>query len=188
MQFYLIRALLVLVCGAMLLTPSPVDARDTVDTTATFYHPSLHGLQMANGVAYDRSNPIIAASNWYPLDTLLKVTRQGTAEHIYVRVQDRGARTLTLDLSEAGFTQLGRLHEGRIPVRVEIVRAGDDEQTAFAVAVRSSRALPRWLEPLWLEPREVGPGALRALSLRETSGVTGSGLDRQSQSSQARQD
>jgi rare lipoprotein A (peptidoglycan hydrolase) len=109
-----------LVLGGVLLAPADVSASST-GTTATYYHPSLHGLRMANGVAYNRWDPMIAANNWYPLGTLLKVTRQGTDQHIYVRVQDRGSRALTLDLSEAGFTQLGGLREGRIPVWIEIV-------------------------------------------------------------------
>jgi rare lipoprotein A (peptidoglycan hydrolase) len=76
---------------------------------------------MANGLPYNRWDPMIAANNWYPLGTLLKVTRQGTDRYIYVRVQDRGSRALTLDLSEAGFAQLGGLGEGRIPILLEVV-------------------------------------------------------------------
>jgi rare lipoprotein A (peptidoglycan hydrolase) len=82
---------------------------------------------------------LIAASNWFPLGTLLKVTRPDTQEHIYVRVLDRGAPALTLDLSEAGFTRLARLGEGRIPVRLEIVRATDGSQQGMAEALRESR-------------------------------------------------
>ena len=87
---------------------------------------------MANGQPYDRWNPQIAACNWFPLGTLLKVTRLDTDAFIYVRVQDRGSRALTLDLSEAGFQALGRPQEGRIPVRVELIHATDDAQEGLS--------------------------------------------------------
>jgi rare lipoprotein A (peptidoglycan hydrolase) len=136
---YVVRAVLALLGCTLLLGPGTVDARDSLDTTATYYHPSLHGLPMANGERYDRGNPLIAACNWFPLGTLLKVTRPNTQDFIYVRVQDRGANALTLDLSEAGFTRLGGLGEGRIPVRLEIVRATDDVDIGRAEGVRTSR-------------------------------------------------
>jgi rare lipoprotein A (peptidoglycan hydrolase) len=114
------RVLFALVLGAALFAPGQATAA-TTGTTATYYHPSLHGSRMANGLPYNRWDPMIAANNWYPLGTLLKVTRQGTDQYIYVRVQDRGSRALTLDLSEAGFAQLGGLGEGRIPIWLEVV-------------------------------------------------------------------
>jgi rare lipoprotein A (peptidoglycan hydrolase) len=115
-----IRVLCALVLGVLTFAPAQAFASAT-GTTATYYHPSLNGFRMANGLPYNRWDPMIAANNWYPLGTLLKVTRQGTDKYIYVRVQDRGSRSLTLDLSEAGFAQLGGLGEGRIPIWLEIV-------------------------------------------------------------------
>ncbi len=47
--------------------------------------------------------------------------RKRNLEHAGV-VTDTGAPSLTLDLSEAGFQQLGTLAEGRIPVTVEVLR------------------------------------------------------------------
>ena len=115
-----IRVLCALVLGAAMFAPTQAFASAT-GTTATYYHPSLHGSRMANGLPYNRWDPMIAANNWYPLGTLLKVTRQGTDQYIYVRVQDRGSRALTLDLSESGFAQLGGLREGRIHIWLEVV-------------------------------------------------------------------
>ena len=79
---------------------------------------------MANGERYNRWDPEIAACNWYPLGTLLKVTRRGTDASLYVQIKDRGSAALTLDLTEAGFARLGYLGEGRIPVSIEIVTPG----------------------------------------------------------------
>jgi rare lipoprotein A len=125
---YVIRAWLVL-ASYLLLTPATVDARDAIETTATYYHPALHGQVMANGARYDRWDPHIAACNWLPLGTLLKVTRLDSEAFVYVRVQDRGSAALTLDLSEAAFRALGLPQEGRIPVRIEIISAADDART-----------------------------------------------------------
>ncbi len=97
-------------------------AQAQTQTTATFYHPSLHGGVMRWGGTYDRWDPTIAASNAYPAGTPLRVTRVGTDRSIQVTVRDTGAPALTLDLSEAGFQLLGSLSEGRIPVVVEVVR------------------------------------------------------------------
>jgi rare lipoprotein A len=97
-------------------------AQAQTQTTATYYHPSLHGNVMRWGGTYNRWDPTIAASNAYPAGTPLRVTRVGTDRSIQVTVRDTGAPSLTLDLSEAGFQQLGTLAEGRIPVTVEVVR------------------------------------------------------------------
>lgn len=97
-------------------------AQAQTTTTATYFHPSLAGNVMRYGGTYDRWDPSIAASNAYPGGTTLRVTRVGTERSILVTVRDTGAPSLTLDLSEAGFQQLGTLAEGRIPVTVEVVR------------------------------------------------------------------
>jgi rare lipoprotein A (peptidoglycan hydrolase) len=141
-----LRALLALGFSAALLAPTEALASDMLRTTATYYHPSLHGSRMANGEVYNRWDPGIAACNWYPLGTLLKVTRQETGEHIYVRIKDRGSRGLTLDLSEAGFGQLGGLREGRILVSLEVVAAADGERMDRAEDLR--RGVPLLGGPL----------------------------------------
>jgi rare lipoprotein A len=128
-----LRVLLAAVLGGI-LGPAEALAFTPVGTTATYYHPSLHGAVMASGARYNRWDPTIAACNWFPLGTLLKVTRQGTDRYIYVRVQDRGSPRLTLDLSEAGFAQLGHLSEGRIPIWIEVVTAMEAEPSGLADA------------------------------------------------------
>lgn len=120
-----LRVLCFLCLGGVMFAPATVSADGARRTTVTYYHPSLHGFRMANGLPYDRWNASIAATNWYPLGTFLKVTRQGTDEFIFVRVQDRGSPQLTIDLSEAGFGRLGALSEGRIPVWAEVLTAAD---------------------------------------------------------------
>jgi rare lipoprotein A (peptidoglycan hydrolase) len=116
----LLRVLYVVFCAVLWLA-TDVSGLLAVETMATYYHPSLHGGVMANGERYNRWDPEIAACNWFPLGTLLKVTRRGTDASIYVRIKDRGSAALTLDLTEAGFARLGYLGEGRIPVSIEVV-------------------------------------------------------------------
>jgi rare lipoprotein A (peptidoglycan hydrolase) len=115
----LLRVLYVVFCGVLWLA-TDVSGLLAVETMATYYHPSLQGGVMANGERYNRWDPEIAACNWYPLGTLLKVTRRGTDASIYVQIKDRGSSALTLDLTEAGFARLGYLGEGRIPVSIEM--------------------------------------------------------------------
>jgi rare lipoprotein A (peptidoglycan hydrolase) len=123
-----LHVVLAVAFGAALLAPADALAVNTMGTTATYYDPSLHGSVMANGQVYDRWDPAIAASNWYPIGTLLRVTHQVSGRHIYVRVSDRGTDSLTLDLSEAAFGRLGGTRSGRIPVWVETVTATDGQQ------------------------------------------------------------
>jgi rare lipoprotein A (peptidoglycan hydrolase) len=145
-----IRVLCALVLGAALFVPAQAFASPT-GTTATYYHPSLHGLRMANGLPYNRWDPMIAANNWYPLGTLLKVTRQGSDQYIYVRVQDRGSRALTLDLSEAGFAQLGGLREGRIPIWLEVVTTIEGQGPRAVAPAPSEEDAPTADEPANLD-------------------------------------
>lgn len=91
-------------------------------TSVTYYHSSLHGGIMRCGGTYNRWDQTIAASNWYPCGTRLLVTRTSTGESIEVTVRDTGSARLTVDLSEAGFQQLGSLSEGRINVTVDVIR------------------------------------------------------------------
>ena len=85
-----LRVLCAALCAALWLA-ADVPALLALETTAMYYHPSLQGGVMANGERYNRWDPEIAACNWYPLGTLLKVTRLGSDASIYVKVKDRGS-------------------------------------------------------------------------------------------------
>lgn len=83
---------------------------------ATYYHPSLAGGLMANGRPYDPS-AMTAASNRWPLGTLLRVTHNRS---IVVEITDRGNFTHALDLSSGAFRALaGTLAPGVISVTIE---------------------------------------------------------------------
>ena len=90
---------------------------------ATYYHPSLHGGTMANGEPYSRFDPIIAASPFFPLGTVVRLTRPSTGAVIVVIVKDRAPSPgfTWIDLSEAAFIQLSPFNTGRFDVRMEIL-------------------------------------------------------------------
>ncbi len=90
---------------------------------ATYYHPSLHGDTMANGEPYNRYDPIIAASPFFPLGTVVRVTRISTGASIVVTVKDRAPSPgfMWIDLSEAAFIQLSPFITGRFAARLEIL-------------------------------------------------------------------
>lgn len=90
---------------------------------ATYYHPSLHGGTMANGEIYDRYDPIIAASPFFPLGTVVRLTRLSTGAVIVVTVKDRAPPPgfMWIDLSEAAFIQLAPFVTGRFDVRMELL-------------------------------------------------------------------
>lgn len=90
---------------------------------ATYYHPSLHGDTMANGEPYNRYDPIIAASPFFPLGTIVRVTRLSTGAAIVVTIKDRAPSPgfMWIDLSEAAFIQLSPFVTGRFDVMLEIL-------------------------------------------------------------------
>lgn len=90
---------------------------------ATYYHPSLHGGTMANGEPYSRFDPIIAASPFFPLGSIVRVTRLSTGAVIVVTIKDRAPSPgfMWIDLSEAAFIQLSPFVTGRFDVQLEIL-------------------------------------------------------------------
>lgn len=90
---------------------------------ATYYHPSLHGGTMANGEPYNRFDPIIAASPFFPLGSIVRVTRLSTGAVIVVTIKDTAPSPgfLWIDLSEAAFIQLSPFVTGRFDVQLEVL-------------------------------------------------------------------
>jgi rare lipoprotein A len=76
-----------------------------------------------------RFNPeALEAAMWeVPLDSIVRVTNQGTGRSIVVRITDRGpARRLrrerVIDLTRRAFAQLAPLRQGLVPVVVQRIR------------------------------------------------------------------
>lgn len=75
--------------------------------TATYYYNSFNSRKMANGQRFNQSR----------LGKTITVTNRKTGKSIRVKVTDRCR--CSLDLSRSAFLALGgKLHQGRIPVRI----------------------------------------------------------------------
>ncbi|KOR30915.1 hypothetical protein TI04_03565 [Achromatium sp. WMS2] len=111
---HLAVAVLGIVMTAMALVP---DVAFSANTTATYYHHRFNGRRMANGKVY-RPGRLTAAHRRYRLGTRIRVTNRRTGKSVRVTVTDRC--NCTLDLSPAAFRKIGRLSQGRIPVKVNI--------------------------------------------------------------------
>jgi rare lipoprotein A len=104
-------------------TKSPV----TQEGLATFYASSFHGERSASGETYDQRE-LVAAHPSFPFGTIVRVTNLENSRTVTVRIIDRGpsrgsqrAGTI-IDLSREAGRRLGMLEDGRVRVRLEIVR------------------------------------------------------------------
>jgi rare lipoprotein A len=107
---------------------------ETQTGLASYYHPSLDGLETASGIPYD-NDALMAAHPSYPLGTLVRVTnleKQGAI--VELRITDRGptgenvAEGVMIDLSGEAARQMDMLEEGRVQVRIEVLDWGSDER------------------------------------------------------------
>jgi len=85
---------------------------------ASFYGASFTGRKTASGERFHHEN-ISAASNRFPLGTLVAVRRQTSARCVVVKVNDRmGHRTRLIDLSREAAVRLGMIEVGVTDVDV----------------------------------------------------------------------
>jgi len=92
---------------------------------AAYYDTNYHG-RTAAGEPYD-PHKFTAAHRTLPFGTVLRVTRVGSGQRVYVRVTDRGPygpRGRILDLSRAAAEHLGMLRAGVAKIEVEVVEYG----------------------------------------------------------------
>jgi rare lipoprotein A len=113
--------------------PEPV-VLETKTGLASYYHPSLHGLETASGMPYD-DTALMAAHPSYPLGTAVRVTNLENDASVEVDITDRGptednvAEGVIIDLSGAAAKTLGMMEDGRVRVKVEVIYWGADERT-----------------------------------------------------------
>ena len=87
---------------------------------ATFYN--LEGNITKSGEVF-KSNKMTCASNKFPIDAVLKVTNKENKRSVIVRVNDCGKmKDNVIDLSKGAFKKIAKLEEGRINVRVLIIK------------------------------------------------------------------
>jgi rare lipoprotein A len=94
--------------------------------SGSYYADKFAGRPTASGAPYEPS-AFTAAHRTLPFGTVLRVTRLGGGQRVYVRVTDRGPfgpRGRILDLSRAAAEHLGMIKAGVAKIEVEIVEYG----------------------------------------------------------------
>ena len=87
---------------------------------ATFYN--LEGNITKSGEVF-KSNKMTCASNKFPIGAILKVTNKDNNRSVIVRVNDCGKMSdNVIDLSKGAFKKIAKLEEGRINVKVAIIK------------------------------------------------------------------
>nr|WP_172838617.1 septal ring lytic transglycosylase RlpA family protein [Stappia sp. ES.058] len=89
---------------------------------ASWYGPTFHGRQTANGEIFDR-NALTAAHTTMPLPSYARVTNVNNGRSLIVRVNDRGPfhGNRKIDLSERAATMLDYKSKGVAKVKVEYI-------------------------------------------------------------------
>lgn len=89
---------------------------------ASWYGPTFHGKQTANGEVFDRY-AMTAAHRTLPMPTLVRVTNLDNGRAVTLRVNDRGpfVGDRIIDVSESAATALGFRSRGLARVSVEII-------------------------------------------------------------------
>ena len=89
---------------------------------ASWYGRDFHGKRMANGDRYNMYQ-VSVAHKTLPLGTRVRVTNLDNGQSIVAEVTDRGpyVKGRIVDLSRKAAEMIGALHEGVVPVRLEVV-------------------------------------------------------------------
>jgi rare lipoprotein A len=101
---------------------------------ATYYGRAFHGQETASGETFDRRE-MVAAHRSLPFGTIVRVTNLENDRAVRLRIIDRGPygrnfRTGTIiDVSSQAARRLGFVEDGKVPVRIEVLKLGDGERT-----------------------------------------------------------
>ena len=105
------------------LVSPPVSAQND---KATYYHKKFYGRRTSTGEKL-KAKSYTAASKAYDWGTILLVTNTDNGRSVQVRVNDCGPNhpAATIDLSRAAAEKLDMIKAGRVPVRIEVIRASN---------------------------------------------------------------
>jgi rare lipoprotein A len=112
---------------------------------ASFYSRAFDGRQTAGGETFDNDD-MVAAHPTYPLDTMVRVTNLEKPHSVVVRISDRGPSVenqnegVIIDLSQAAASTLRMRKDGRVRVRVDVLKWGEREKKPLVE--RTSRSHP----------------------------------------------
>lgn len=93
--------------------------------TASFYSKNLEGSKTATGEVFSNTN-YTAASNFFKLNTWVKVTNLKNLKTVIVRINDRmhpkmAKKGRVIDLSRSAAVDIAMLHHGLAKVKLEVV-------------------------------------------------------------------
>lgn len=108
---------------------------------ASFYHDKFEGRKTATGEVFD-NDKFTAASNTLKLGTYVKVTNLSNGEVIYVRVNDRMAKSNSrlIDLASIAAKKLQFHKNGIAKVKVEPV---SEDEGRMAILAQNGFLLPQ---------------------------------------------
>ena len=122
----------ILIVAAFLIAAAPVEevtpksrVLKTQNGTATYYSNRLHGRTTASGIKFNQ-NSLVAAHHSWPFGTVVRVINRENKRTVQVRIVDRIPRRTSaiIDVSRKAARKLNFLREGRIPVRLEVLKWG----------------------------------------------------------------
>ena len=93
---------------------------------ASFYGPGFEGQETASGRIFD-SDEMVAAHRTLPFGTVVRVTNLENDRSVVLRIIDRGpyvGRNTIIDVSKGAARRLQFVRDGRVKVRVEVLKLG----------------------------------------------------------------
>lgn len=94
-------------------------SKDRIEGVASYYAKRFEGRKTATGERY-HGDSLTAASNIFPLHTVVEVTDKQTNSSVIVRINDRiGNKHRIIDLSRAAAKQLGIINKGLTTVIIK---------------------------------------------------------------------
>ena len=92
---------------------------------SSFYESTWYNLEgniTKSGEVFE-SNKMTCASNKFPIGAVLKVTNTKNKKSVIVRCNDKGGMpNHVIDLSKGAFKKIAKLEEGRIKIKVAIIK------------------------------------------------------------------
>lgn len=99
---------------------------------ASFYHPKFVGRKTATGDIFSNEK-FTAASNYFKLGTIVKVTNVKNGRSIYVKINDRmGHPSRMIDLTNRAARELKFIAKGTTKVKIEEVNAKEGKRQILA--------------------------------------------------------
>lgn len=104
----------------------------TKEGSASYYHNKFNGRKTATGEIFSNSG-FTAASNFFPLNSYVKVTNKKNGRFIYVKINDRmGHPSRVIDMTETGAILLGYKNSGTTKVLIELVSPEEGKRKILA--------------------------------------------------------